>query len=79
MLRKNFKIRTIVRAQCLCILASKQSFPVTLEQGIYCVNAKSIFGIFSLNLTEDVTVVVPEAEGAKEFFERLDTSIDVIE
>ena len=67
MLNVKVKLNTFARAQKLCILASKQAFPVTLMQGLMRVNAKSILSIFSLSLMDDVIVEVPDAVGSKEF------------
>ena len=48
-----------------------QEFDVDLVQGRYLIDAKSIMGIFSLDLLSPITVVA-HTEGGAEFFEALD-------
>lgn len=45
-------------------------YDVDLVQGRYTIDAKSIMGIFSLNLRSPITLVA-HSENADEFFERI--------
>jgi phosphocarrier protein HPr len=52
------KLTTIADVYELVSIVTKHNGEVDLSQGRYLVNAESIMGIFSLNLTEPVTVIV---------------------
>ena len=49
-------------------------YDVDLVQGRYTIDAKSIMGIFSLNLRSPITLVA-HSENADEFFERISNFI----
>ena len=53
-------------------LAETKDYPLTLESSIYRVNAKSLLGVFSLDLSKPVNLVVPlaEMEDARTTFEK---------
>ena len=34
---------------------------VTIKRGRYCADAKSILGVFSIDMSQDVTVIYPES------------------
>ena len=50
------RIRTIEEAKRLVELVSKVSGAVTLESDCYIVDAKSIMGVLSLDLTQKLTL-----------------------
>ena len=47
-----------------------EDFEVDLVQGRYTIDAKSIMGIFSLDLLSPITVV-PHTESAEAFFDKI--------
>lgn len=58
---------SICAVQKLCTEAMLAPFDVICKQGIYVVNAKSILGLFSLNLTDKLIIEVPDCEFVDDF------------
>lgn len=54
----DIQLTTIADVYELVAIVTKHNGEVDLSQGRYVVNAESIMGIFSLNLTKPVTVIV---------------------
>lgn len=61
---RKFKVllNGIEKVKTFCDLAIKQEYELSLQSGRYVVDAKSILGIFSLDLTKPIDLVV-ETEG----------------
>lgn len=51
------KLNTITEIQEFVKIVTRQEFDIDLASGRYLVDAKSIMGIFSLNLMEKIKVV----------------------
>jgi phosphotransferase system HPr-like phosphotransfer protein len=68
-MNKEFRIRVhgVQAVQELCLLAMQQPGDIVCKQDIYAVNAKSILGLFSLDLTKPLTIVVQESDETKTF------------
>lgn len=64
------RLDSINRVKTLVELVSQYPFETDLVSGRYTVNAKSIMGIFSLDLSEPVTLVI-HSEDCGELPERL--------
>ncbi len=64
------KLGSIAEVKEFTALANSRSFEIDLVSGKYTVDAKSIMGIFSLDLTKDLTLILrgEDAEN-KEFIE----------
>lgn len=58
MIEKTIRLNGISQVKELNMLASQTNCDVDLRSGRYCVDAKSIMGIFSLELTGPLTLVV---------------------
>ena len=56
---KDFKvcIKTIDNAKSFVTLASRQDFDIDIASGRYIVDAKSIMGIFSLDLSKETKII----------------------
>lgn len=63
-------LNSIDRVKTLVELVSGYPFDTDLVSGRYTVNAKSIMGIFSLDLSEPVTLVI-HSESSGELLKRL--------
>ena len=61
-------INSIEKVKNFCNLTSKQIYDITLISGRYAIDAKSIMGIFSLDLSKDIEVVVDSPEVDMELF-----------
>ena len=66
---KNYLIDTVAEVQSFVKTANAVPFAVTVKQGNYVVDGKSILGLYSLNLTRPVFVEFPE-EGDMELFDK---------
>ena len=66
MVELKIKLSTIEDLYLFSETVSKISFTAVAKQDNYCVNAKSIFSIISLNLMKDFTLVIFLPEGLKE-------------
>lgn len=66
-------INTIERAKEICRISTEQPFDIDISSGRYTIDAKSIMGIFSLDLSKKLEVHIhadkDEAEG---FIKELD-------
>lgn len=62
---------SIDRVKSFVELVSRYPFEIDLISGRYTVNAKSIMGIFSLDLSQPVTLVVHE-ESCGDLMQRLE-------
>lgn len=69
MIEKKVVLKEISKVQAFNVLCSHCDYDVELKQGKYVVDAKSIMGIFSLNLEEPAVLVLnTEDEGEVEKF-----------
>ena len=66
MIELKIKLNTIEDLYLFSETVSKISFTTVAKQDNYCVNAKSIFSIISLNLMKDFTLVIFLPEGLKD-------------
>lgn len=53
-------INSIDKVKSFCDLTSKQGYELSLQSGRYYINAKSIMGIFSLDLTKVLNLVIED-------------------
>ena len=69
-MKKNIMLDTIAKVKEFSVLVSGHRFDIDLISGRHSVDAKSIMGIFSLDLSKKVTVEVHDATEAEceEFF-----------
>lgn len=69
-------INTIDKVKKFAELAGKHNFDIDLATGRYVVDAKSIMGIFSLNLIEEMDCIIyTNEEDAQKFINTIDTMI----
>lgn len=62
------KINTIDAVKTFCNITAKQDFDIDIVSSRYTVDAKSIMGIFSLDITKEVELHIHETkENCKEF------------
>ena len=61
-------INSIEKVKNFCNLTSKQIYDITLISGRYAIDAKSIMGIFSLDLSKDIEIVVDSPNVDMELF-----------
>ena len=66
MIELKIKLTTIEDLYIFSEAVSKIGFTAIAKQDNYCVNAKSIFSIISLNLMKDFTLVIFLPEGLKD-------------
>ena len=73
MVRKHILVGTIDNAKTLCHVAEHADCEIDLASGRYVVNAKSIMGIFSLDLAKPIEVFIhtEDTELANEFLAKL--------
>ena len=62
-------INSIEKVKNFCNLTSKQIYDITLISGRYAIDAKSIMGIFSLDLSKDIEIVVDSPNVDMELFQ----------
>lgn len=57
-------LNSIEKVKTFVGIATKRDFEIDVQSqtGRHCVDAKSIMGVFSLNLSKPVTIIVPEVE-----------------
>ena len=60
MVQKMVLLNTIGKAKQFCKIVSKYDFAVDLSCGSYAVDAKSILGIFSMNLIQPLKMTIYE-------------------
>lgn len=70
MIKKTLNLNEVVKIQKLVSSASIQNYDIDVISGRYIIDAKSIMGIFSLDLSKpiDILIHVDEAE-AKDFLD----------
>lgn len=66
MMELKIKLNTIEDLYIFSEIVSKISFTAIAKQDNYCVNAKSIFSIISLNLMKEFMLVIFLPEGLKD-------------
>ena len=71
MKKRTIKLDTVQKIKDFVYEACLTDYEVDLVQGRYSVNARSIMGIFSLDITSLITVVA-YTDCADEFFKKLD-------
>ena len=73
MVRKHILVGTIDNAKTLCNVAERTDCEIDLASGRYVVNAKSIMGIFSLDLSKPIEVLIhtEDTEFANDFLTKL--------
>ncbi len=69
---KTIKLVAVSDVQELVRIVTAFSGDVDLRSGRYLVDAKSIMGIFSLDLSQPIDVIVDENEDATALFAKLD-------
>lgn len=76
MYSKNFYIKSINNAKELVNIASKYNEDIDLVSGRYVIDAKSIMGIFSLDLLHPVTIIIhtDNIDKANKLFKDLERS-----
>lgn len=57
MLEVNIFLRTLEDVKCFVNLAMTKDYDMDLTSGKYVVNAKSIMGVFSLDLTKPIRLI----------------------
>lgn len=63
-------LNSIDAVKNFCNTASKYDFEIDMISGRYTINGKSLLGLFSLDLSKDITVSVnADEEQANKFFE----------
>ncbi len=68
----NIQLATVEHVKKFVSIVSNFDFLVDIKQGKYCVNAKSIMGIFSLDLTKELSISVDiEGETLQKFTEAI--------
>lgn len=67
MAKYQVKLNSVEKAKEFCTLASKQDFDIDLMLGRYTVDAKSIMGIFSLDLSKPIDCVLHTESLTDEF------------
>lgn len=69
-------INTIEKVKKFAEIANKFQFDIDLVSGRYTVDAKSVLGIFSLNLIESLDCIIyTNNEYAQEFINNIDTMV----
>ena len=70
MMESTVKLNSIDDVKEFCALTNACKFDIDLLSGRYAVDAKSIMGIFSLDLTKSLKVVIhADAETAEDFLD----------
>jgi phosphotransferase system HPr-like phosphotransfer protein len=77
MFKRNILVGTIDNVKKLCAIAMNSEFDIDLVSGRYVIDAKSIMGIFSLDLSKQVEIHVhtDDEEAANIFFDLLGTMV----
>lgn len=68
MIKKNIQLSTVEVVKDFVNTVSAFDFEVDLFSGRYCVNGKSIMGIFSLDLSQPIRMEADISEGAADKF-----------
>jgi len=59
-MKLKIKLNTIEDVKKFCDITNELGYDIYAKQGRYVVNAKSVMGVFSLNLLEGFTVVIED-------------------
>lgn len=80
MCKVNILANSIEAAKWLHSISSKQPFDIDVESDKYKVDAKSILGIFSLDLSKEVTLKIhsDDKEEVKEYIDTLSEKCSVV-
>ena len=70
MYKANIQLSTVERVKDFVTAISDFDFGVDLVSGRYCVNGKSIMGIFSLDLSRPIALEAQVPDEAMEAFEK---------
>lgn len=70
MVKKSIMLSSIESVKKFVAVTNKYDFPITLTTDKYKIDAKSIMGVFSLDLSKPVTLEV-EDDAAPEFLEEI--------
>ncbi|MCD8337910.1 MAG: HPr family phosphocarrier protein [Lachnospiraceae bacterium] len=62
MFTKKIRLRTVDDVREFVKAADKRSFRVDIQNGLTLIDAKSIMGVMSLDLTQNLTVVYEKAD-----------------
>lgn len=74
--RIKVSLNSIDKIKRFADLANKFSFDIDLASGRYVVDAKSVLGIFSLNLIEELECIIyADSKDAQEFIDTIDKMI----
>ena len=73
MIKRKILVGTIDNVKKLCAAASDTDYDIDLVSGRYVIDAKSIMGIFSLDLSKklDIRVHTDDEEAANIFFDKI--------
>ena len=73
MITKSISINTIDNVKKLCAAATNAEYDIDLIAGRYVIDAKSIMGIFSLDLSKTLSIRVhtDDEEAANVFFNKI--------
>ena len=73
MVKRKILVGTIDNVKKLCATAMNSEYDIDLVSGRYVIDAKSIMGIFSLDLSKviEIHVHTEDEAGANAFFEQL--------
>lgn len=73
MFKRNILVGTIDNAKKLCNICTHSEYDIDLVSGRYVIDAKSIMGIFSIDLSKVVEIHIhtEDEEAANNFFELL--------
>ncbi len=73
MITKSISINTIDNVKKLCAAATNAEYDIDLISGRYVIDAKSIMGIFSLDLSKTLSIRVhtDDEEAANVFFNKI--------
>lgn len=77
MIKRKILVGTIDNVKKLCAIATNSEYDIDLVSGRYVIDAKSIMGIFSLDLSKviEIHVHTEDEAGANALFEQLDGMI----
>ena len=64
MTKYNIKLNTFTDVKAFCDNVSKVAGPVDLSHGKYCIDAKSLMGIYALDLSNVLTIECRDEDAA---------------
>ena len=72
MIQKKVKLNVIEDVKSFTVAAADYAFDIDVRSGKYVIDAKSLMGLFSLNLSEPVNVEIFASEAeAEEFLNKI--------